>query len=104
MKDDYFCVACGCLKGGISFRKCAMQTLRDRITGRVVHGTKNGPETKLTAEDEKKLAAYLIHVSKQGYGKSKEIIMFMATQIAMKRGKIVPEGGSSEMWWRGFLK
>ena len=71
--------------------------MRDRITGRVVHGTKNGPETKLTAEDEKKLAAYLIDVSKQGYGKSKEIIMFMADQRAMKRGKNVPEGGLSEM-------
>ena len=96
--------------GGISFRKCADQfnapksTLRDRITGRVVHSTKNGPETKLSAEDENKLAAYLIDTSRQGYGKSKEIIMFMATQIAVKRGKKVPEGGLSEMWWRSFLK
>lgn len=86
------------LKGGILFRKCAMQlnvpksTMRDRITGRVAHGTKDGPETKLTAEDEKKLA-YLIDLSKQGYGKSKEIIMLIATQIAMKQ----PEGGLSEM-------
>ena len=46
----------------------------------------------------------MIDFSKQGYGKSKEIIMFMATQIALKRGKNVPEGGLSEMWWRGFLK
>lgn len=38
-------------------------------------------------------------VSKQGYGKSKEIIMFIATQIGMKRGKNVPKGGLSEMWW-----
>ena len=79
-------------------------TLRDRTTGRVVHGKKNGPDTKLTEEDEAKLAAYLIETSKQGYGKSKEIIMFMATQIAKKRGKKVPEGGLSEMWWRSFLK
>ena len=96
--------------GGISFRKCADQfnvpksTLRDRITGRVVHGTKNGPESKLSTEDENKLAAYLIDTSRQGYGKSKEIIMFMATQIAVKRGKKVLEGGLSEMWWRSFLK
>ena len=64
---------------GISFRKCADQfnvpksTLRDRITGRVVHGTKNGPETKLSAEDENKLAAYLIDTSRQGYGKGKKL-------------------------------
>lgn len=28
----------------------------------------------------------------------------MATQIAVKRGKKVPEGGLSEMWWRSLLK
>jgi len=57
----------------------------------------------LALEDEKKLAAYLIDVSKQGYRKSKEIILYMATQIAIKRGKEV-KGCLSEMWWRNFLK
>ena len=96
--------------GGISFRNAASQfnvpksTLRDRITGRVIHGKKNGAETKLTHEDEEKLAAYLISSSKQGYGKSKETILFMATQIALKRGKTVHGGCLSDMWWKGFLK
>ena len=53
--------------------------------GRIVHGTKNGPETLLIKEDEERLAAYLIDVSKKGYGKSKGIIIFMATQMAVKR-------------------
>jgi len=59
---------------------------------------------KLTIEDENKLCAYLIECSRQGYGKSKSIILFMATQMAIRRGKKVPEGGLSEMWWRSFLK
>lgn len=64
-------------------------TLRDHITGRVVHGTKNEPETKLSTEDENKLAAFLIDTSREGYGKSKDVIMFMARQIAVKHGKKV---------------
>ena len=96
--------------GGISFRNAASQfnvpksSLRDRVTGRVIHGKKNGAETKLTPADEEKLAAYLIETSKQGYGKSKEIILFMATQIALKRGKTISGGCLSDMWWKGFLK
>lgn len=96
--------------GGKSIREAAAEfnvpksTLGDRVKGRVVHGAKNGPKTLLTKEDEEKLAAYLIDVSKKGYGKSKEIIIFMATQMAVKRGKEVKGGILSEKWWRGFLK
>ena len=61
--------------------------LGDRIKGRVIHGKKNGPDTLLNNEDEEKLSAYLMDVNKKGYGKSKEIILFMATQMAIKRGK-----------------
>ena len=41
------------------------------------------------SDDEKKLAAYLIDVSKQGYGKRKEIILheLMVSQVAIKCGK-----------------
>ena len=97
------------VKDDESVRKAAMDfnvpksTLGDRVSGRTEHGKKSGPEQILALEDEKKLAAYLIDVSKQGYGKSKEIILYMATQIAIKRGKEV-KGCLSEMWWRNFLK
>ena len=96
--------------GRISFRNAASQfnvpksSLRDRVTGRVIHGKKNGAKTKLTQTDKEKLAAYLIETSKQGYGKRKEIIIFMATQIALKQGKTISGGCLSHMWWKGFLK
>ena len=44
-------------------------------------------------KDENNLCAYVKECSRQGYGKSKSIMLFMATQMAMTRGKIVPEGG-----------
>ena len=81
--------------GGKSIRDAAVEfnmpksTLGDGIKGQIVDGTRNGPETLLSKEDEERLAAYLIDVSKKGYGKSKEIIIFMATQMAVKRGKEV---------------
>ena len=56
---------------------------------------KNGPETKLTAEDNTKLVAFPIDTSWQGYGKGKDIIMFIGTQIAVQCSKKVPEGGLS---------
>ena len=34
------------------------QTLRDRISGRVVHGTKHGPKPYLTKEEESEFAAF----------------------------------------------
>ena len=107
--EENMLAAIEAVKDGESVRKAAMDfnvpksTLGDRVSGRTEHGKKSGPEQILALEDEKKLAAYLIDVSKQGYGKSKEIILYMATQIAIKRGKEV-KGCLSEMWWRNFLK
>ena len=98
------------VRNGVTIRKAAADfnvpksTLGDRITGRIEHGDKSGPDPIISAEDERKLAAYLIDVSKQGYRKSKEIILYMATQIAIKRGKVVKGNCLSEMWWRNFLK
>ncbi|KAK3730439.1 hypothetical protein QZH41_003000 [Actinostola sp. cb2023] len=77
-------------------------SLNDRIQGWVLHGSKSSPEKMLTSDDEK-LAKYLIFASNQEYGKSKEIIIFMATSIAKKRTKIIQGNCLSEKWWRGFL-
>ena len=41
-------------------------TLKDRIAGRVVHGTKSGPKPYLTHEEEQKLVEFLINCSKMG--------------------------------------
>ena len=56
-------------------------SLKDRISGRVVHGSKPGPRKYLT-EEEKNLACYLQEVAEIGYGKSH---------------KQVQDG-----WWRQF--
>ncbi|XP_068699252.1 chromodomain-helicase-DNA-binding protein 4-like isoform X3 [Montipora foliosa] len=62
------------------------------------------PRKLLTVEEENKLASYLIELRKQGYAKSKEIILFMASQMAAERGHTVVGGCLSYKWWRGFVK
>ena len=46
-------------------------TLKDRINGRVVHGTHPGPMRYLTTEEEALLADYLLKASDMGFGKTR---------------------------------
>ena len=45
-------------------------TLKDRIAGRVEHGTRVGPKPYLTEDEEKELVNFLLKCSKMGYGKT----------------------------------
>lgn len=97
--------------GKLSIRKAAAEfnvpksSLGNRVNGRVEHGKKNGPDTLLDPADEAKLAAFhLTYVSKHRYGRSREIVMRMATHMAEKQGKQVKGRCVSEKWWQNFLK
>ena len=48
------------------------QTLRDRVNGRVVHGTKPGPKPFLSNTEENELSNFLLDVARAGYGKSRK--------------------------------
>ena len=58
------------VKGGESVLRAAKQfgvprqTLGDRVSGKVVHGTKPGPKPFLTAVEEKELSSFLLNVAK----------------------------------------
>ena len=45
---------------------------KDRVTGRVTHGTKPGPCPYLTRNEEEMLAQHLVQVAKIGYGKTRK--------------------------------
>ena len=59
------------------------QTLGDRVSGKVVHGTNPGPKPFLTAVEEKELSNVLVDVAKAGYGKQ---IMGLAESVACDKG------------------
>lgn len=46
-------------------------SLKDRLSGRVIHGTKPGPVPYLSSKEEEELAVYLVEASKLGYGKAR---------------------------------
>ena len=46
-------------------------TLKDRLPGRVEHGSKSGPAPYLNKHEEEELVEFLIRMVKIGYGKKK---------------------------------
>ena len=59
--------------------------LKDRITGRVVHGTKSGPKPYLTQQEEKELVDFLVRCSEMGYGKMRGEVHKIVEAIAKKK-------------------
>ena len=80
------------VKGGESVLRAAKQfgvpwqTLGDRVSGKVVHGTNPGPKPFLTTAEEKELASFVVDVAKAGYGKTRKQIMSLAESVARDKG------------------
>ena len=72
-------------------------TLKDRLSGRVKHGSKPGPAPYFTEVEECELAEFLIRL---GYGKTKEVLhIFMQDKQKVDTSKFSGEG-----WWIRFKK
>ena len=76
-------------------------TLKDRISGRVVHGSKSGPKPYLTYEQEKEMVDFLITCSKMGYGKTRNEVLKIVEAAMQKKGR---EGKVSQGWWIRFCE
>lgn len=79
-------------------------TLKDRISGRVAHGSKPGRKSYLTSEEETQLAEYLLEVSEAGYGKTHKQVKAMVEGIAKEKGVMNGDKTVSDGWWRRFLQ
>ena len=62
-----------------------VSTLRDRISGRVVHGTKPGPKPYLSGEEEKELSSFLKSRANVGYGKTRKDVLCIAQSVASEK-------------------
>ena len=76
-------------------------SLKDRLAGRVVHGTKMGPKPYLTDAEEKELYEFLVNCSKMGYGKTRAEVLKIVEATMKKKGKKL-EGPISQGWWCRF--
>ncbi len=76
-------------------------SLKDRLAGRVVHGTSMGPKPYLTDTEEKELYDFLINCSKMGYGKTRGEVLKLVGATLKKKGK-KHDGCLSQGWWCRF--
>ena len=97
------------VKSGVSVMRAARehgvprQTLRDRVSGKVLHGTKPGPKPYLSPVEEKELANYLVEVAKAGYGKSRSQIKGLAEAVAREKATLRKKK-ISDGWFRRFME
>ena len=78
-------------------------TLKDRISGRVKHGTKSGPTPYLTDAEEKELVDFLKQSAAMGCGKTKEEV-FSILERALKKKGTFHERFNGEGWWTRFMQ
>ena len=61
-------------------------TLKDRLRGRVQHGTKPGPRPYLSCTEEADLGDFLKKYANVGYGKRRKDVMHIAESVAREKG------------------
>jgi len=83
--------------------KVPCTTLKDRIKGRVKHGTNPGPRPYLNEDEEEHLANHLISTAKLGYGKTRKQVKAFAEKVAKEKGVLRKER-ITDGWWEKFMK
>ena len=96
------------VKGGSHIKRAALEhgvpvsTLRDRISGRVVHGTKPGPKPYLSPT-EKELSSFLKSCTDMGYGRTRRDVMSIVNSVAADKG-VLKSRRVTQGWWRRFCE
>ena len=66
-------------------------TLYDYAVGKIEVGSCCGPDTVLTVAEEEKIVEYIMHMSRIGYGRTKEYVANIVKDILEKDGsKVMP--------------
>jgi hypothetical protein len=100
------------VKSGVSGNRAAdingipRSTLKDRLSGRVVHGTNPGPVPYLTKDEETELANHLLMAAEIGYGKTRRDVCCLVKSYLNTKTDKVMKGATklSNGWWEKFLK
>ncbi len=96
-------------KDGVGVNAAAAQlgvpttTLRDQLSGRVVHGNNPGPAPYLLPTEESELVEYLHSTSRVGYGKTRRQVMNIVGRVAKKKGTL-RKGKVTCGWFRSFKR
>ena len=102
--------AIAAVKNGMSVGRASVihgvprSTLHDRISGRVVHGTKSGPLPYLSHQEEDEFSKFIEETAKTGYGRSRKQIKKIAEDVAHDKGLLDKQKSVSDGWYHGFMK
>ena len=78
-------------------------TLKDRLSGRVVHGSKPGPKPYLSAPEEQELAGHLIDATNIGYGKTHgKVLTIVKRHVESKEDVSLKASRVTHGWWQTF--
>ena len=80
--------------------KIPKTTLHDRISGKVLHGSKPGPKPYFSPTEEREMANFLIDVAKAGHGKTRKEVQHMAGMAAHDKANSQVSHG----WFKRFLQ
>ncbi len=98
------------VKKGMSGNKAAdgngvpRSTLKDRLSGRVSHGTMPGPVKYLTADEEGMLVDYLLKCAEIGYGKTRRDVCCLVESYLQIKDKKHSDRQLSNGWWEKFIR
>ena len=106
-EDESMIKAMKTVDTGVSIRHAATthgvpkSTLCDRVTGRVQHGVKSGPDPYLSRAEEDELVNFLLRCASVGYAHTRSEVLVIVNQILELKGvkRNVTNG-----WWDGFKK
>ena len=90
---------------GMSVRRAALthnvpkSTLSDRVTGKVIHGIKSGPQPYLSLSEEEELVSFLLGCAAIGYPRTRKDVIALVQDILISKGK---SGVVTDGWWTGF--
>ena len=79
-------------------------SLRDRLSGRVIHGINPGPRPYLTLNEESELADFLVDAAKIGYGRTRRDVKGLVETYLQKKGGKGEDFMISNGWWDKFMK
>ena len=107
--NEAMLAAMDAVKNGATVKRAALEhgvprtTLQDRHLGKVIHGTKPGPQSYLTTCEEAELGEFIQVVGEIGYGKTRKQIKNIAESVAREKG-VLRCSRISDGWFRRFME
>ena len=79
------------------------QTLRDRILGKVHINSSKGKTSLFSHDEGESLVDHLEELASIGYGLNRSQLSVLATEMAVKLGRIEQGKSLSDKWYYAFL-